>query len=157
VVAWVSLFSFIPPGSDSMGMVISTSSGIGFAAPSAASASAHLFPLLESCPFTHLNRVRADQHLIAYAAAFIQGAFGTLGHPESSHLGSALVRQLMTYRESVIIVRSAFRGADFSATTTAANSPTWLDWVWPGTCIALFKGWLSVNHTPPLLVLSVPF
>ena len=104
------------------------SSGIGFAAPSAASASAHSLPLLELCPLTHLNRVGADQRLMAYAAAFIQGAFGTLGHPESSHWGSALVRQVMTYCESVTIVRSAFWGVDFSATTTAANSPTWLDW-----------------------------
>ena len=111
----------------------------------------------ELCPLTHLNRVGADQRLMAYTAALIQSAFGTLGHPESSHWGSELVRHPMTYRESVTIVRSAFRGVDFNATTTAANSPIWLDWAWPGTCIARFSGWLSANHTPPHLALSVPF
>jgi len=79
--------SFIPPGSDSGGTEILISSGVGFAAPSVASASARSFPSLELCPLTHLSQVRADRHLMAYAAALIQGAFGTLGHPESSHWG----------------------------------------------------------------------
>lgn len=100
------------------------SSGVRFAVPSAASASARSFPLLELCPLTHLNRVGADRRLIAYAAALIQGAFGTLGHPESSHWGSELVRHLMTYCESVTIVRSAFRGADFWSDFAYSSIPS---------------------------------
>ena len=118
------MFSFIPPGSNSKGIEMSMSSGVRFAVPSAASASARSFPLLELCPLTHLNRVGADRRLIAYAAALIQGAFGTLGHPESSHWGSELVRHLMTYCESVTIVRSAFRGADFWSDFAYSSIPS---------------------------------
>ena len=104
------------------GTDISTSSGIGFPMPSAASVSARSFPLSPSWPLIHLKCVGAAFCLKAYAAALIQGALGTLGHPESSQWDKQLVRHLMTYCESVTIIKSAFQGMDCSATTTSANS-----------------------------------
>ena len=99
-------------GLESRGTERSTSSGIDLVAPSAASVSAHSFPQSELCPLTHLNLVGADLRCIAYAAALNQDAFGTLVHPASSQLHSEWVMVVITYCESVTMVRSVFRGTD---------------------------------------------
>ena len=147
--ACVMVCSFIPAGLDSRGTERSMSSGVGLAAPSAANASAHSFPWSLLCPLIHLKLVGADLHHMAYTAALNQDAFGTPVHPASSQLCRELVIVVITYCELVIMVRSAFRGTDCKATTTAAISSAWLDWSRPGTWIALFSGCPSAIHTPP--------
>jgi hypothetical protein len=54
------------------------------------------------------------------------------------------------YLESDNIVIGQNFGTDDRADITTVSSPTWLDWVGPGTLIAAFLLSLGPNHTPLL-------
>ena len=55
----------------------------------------------------------------------------------------------MVYFESDMICRGWESGIVATAAMMAAISPTWFDWMGPGTLMAQFRGLLGPAHTPP--------
>ena len=138
--AWVKVHRRSPWGSKFLETVRSMASGVGFRTPSVAKLSAFSFPVVPLWPFTHFSFIGALLTRRWYTAAFSQGVFGTPTQAVSSWCSSDWLRLCIAYLESVMIIKSADRGATCSATTIAANSPVWLDCSCPGTQIALLSG-----------------
>ena len=69
-----------------------------------------------------------------------------------SHFVRCIVSLSIAYFESEIILRGEKVGAFVRATIIATISPTWFDWISPGTLMVQFWGSLGPNHTPLLLL-----
>jgi len=135
---------------NSGGIRRSSSSGIGFCAPSLASLSLSSFPWSPLCPLTHLKCVVAVWCLRRKAAFLKSGAFWTAIHLMSSQFVRCKVRPSITYFESECISKGMKVGRSCAALITATSSPTWFDCSFPGTRIVWFLGSSGAIHMPLL-------
>ena len=156
-IAWVMAASLAPCRSNLTGIARSMWSGSGSRAPSLASLSLSSFPSAPLCPFTHWNDVVAVLCFRVATAALKMAAFFTPIHPMSSQFLRCVVRPLMMYFESVIILSGQKVGMALAAAITVNSLPTWFDCAFPSTHMALFRGSPFPNHIPlPHCVFSFP-
>lgn len=147
----VSVDSFAPCMSNSIGMSSSSASISCLFTPCLAKQSLSSFPMVPLCPFVYWKVILADWCLSVWAAFLNNMVFSMLIHLSFSQDSRWLVSLYMVYFESVTIFRGWYGRVTFAAAIIATSSPTWFDWATPGTLMARFLGFLCPNHTPLLL------
>ena len=144
--AWVVDSSLIPVVRKFLGTAVAMSSGASLRAPSFARRSASSLPWSPEWPSIHLKIVGAALRCRWYAAAWNHVLLETLVQPWFSQVVRCSVRPSRAYHELVMQVRGDSGFDNWSATTSTASSPAWLDCSMPGTRMAWFRGWPSPTY-----------
>lgn len=110
-----------------MGISMFSSPGSSLSAPSFVRQSLSLLPMLPLWPFVHWKVVGAVLLFSVYAAFLNSFLFLMPIHPLSSHSLRWVVRLLIVYLESVMILRGQLAWTASAAMMTAAISPAWFD------------------------------
>ena len=123
--------NFTPWRSNSMGMSRYRLSGVGLFTASVVRWSAASFPMLPVWPLVHWKDVVAVRCFRKLAVALKRAAFFIPIQPLSSQVLKCLVRLLIAYWKSEMILRGKNFGIAVAALSIAIISPAWLDWELP--------------------------